>query len=101
MNIIVRVADSPFFFNHSAIHAKTQQCACPHYAADRACFLRGCELGRFRSTCVTVFYSARIGAFVLSDYKDPGLWVAIGSVFTGLALFGGGLCSGGDRPGRD
>jgi hypothetical protein len=47
-----------------------------------------------------VFFSAGVGAFVLGDYKDPGLWVAIGSVFTGWpcsAVVCGGLCSVGDR----
>jgi hypothetical protein len=28
---------------------------------------------------------------VLSDYKDPGLWVAIGSAMAIFALFGGGM----------
>jgi hypothetical protein len=31
------------------------------------------------------------GAVVLSDYKDPGLWVAIASAMAIFALFGGGM----------
>jgi len=35
--------------------------------------------------------SESAGGPVLSDYKDPGLWVAIGSAMAIFALFGGGM----------